>query len=87
MLRKTIVFITHDFDEAIRLADRIAILYEGQIVQIGRADELVTDPATDYVRAFTKDVQRDKILTAGSVMGELGRADPNGGNRCRPAPC
>ena len=78
VLRKTIVFITHDFDEAIRLADRIAILYEGQIVQIGRADELVTDPATDYVRAFTKDVQRDKILTAGSVMGELGRADPNG---------
>ena len=78
VLRKTIVFITHDFDEAIRLADRIAILYEGQIVQIGRADELVTNPATDYVRAFTKDVQRDKILTAGSVMGELGRADPNG---------
>lgn len=77
VLRKTIVFITHDFSEAIRLADRIAILYEGKIVQIGRAEELVTNPATDYVRAFTRDVQRDKILTAGSIMGEPARADPN----------
>lgn len=72
VLRKTIVFITHDFSEAIRLADRIAILYEGQIVQIGRAEELVTSPATDYVRAFTKDVQRDKILTTSSIMEKLG---------------
>ena len=78
VLRKTIVFITHDFSEAIRLADRIAILYEGQIVQLGRAEELITNPATDYVRAFTKDVQRDKILTTSSIMGELGLADPNG---------
>ncbi|MDE0067066.1 MAG: ATP-binding cassette domain-containing protein [Acidimicrobiaceae bacterium] len=78
VLRKTIVFITHDFAEAIRLADRIAILYEGQIVQLGRAEELITDPATEYVRKFTRDVQRDKILTAGSVMSEPGRADLNG---------
>ncbi len=78
VLHKTIVFITHDFSEAIRLADRIAILFEGQIVQIGRAEELITDPATDYVRAFTKEVQRDKILTVSSIMGKLAEADPNG---------
>ena len=75
VLHKTIVFITHDFSEAIRLADRIAILYEGQIVQIGRAEDLVTQPATDYVRAFARDVQRDRILTAGSVMGDVADAD------------
>jgi glycine betaine/proline transport system ATP-binding protein len=70
MLKKTIVFITHDFDEAIRLADRIAILFEGQIVQLGRPEDLVTNPANDYVEAFVKDVQRDKILTVGSIMNE-----------------
>ncbi len=70
MLRKTIVFITHDFDEAIRLADRIAILYEGEIVQLGTPEELVTDPANDYVKAFVQDVQRDKVLTVGTIMSE-----------------
>ena len=77
VLHKTIVFITHDFSEAIRLADRIAILYEGQIVQLGRAEDLVTHPATDYVRAFARDVQRDSILTAGSVMGAVESAAPD----------
>ena len=77
VLHKTIVFITHDFSEAIRLADRIAILYEGQIVQIGRAEDLVTQPATDYVRAFARDVQRDRILTARTVMGDISDADPS----------
>ena len=56
LLNKTIVFITHDFDEAIRLADRIAIMYEGKIVQIGSAEELITNPANDYVAEFTKDI-------------------------------
>jgi len=74
-LHKTIVFITHDFDEAIRLADRIAILYEGQIVQLGRAEELITNPATDYVAAFTSDVQRDKILTVSAIMRPPGDAE------------
>jgi len=69
MLHKTIVFITHDFDEAIRLADRIAIMYEGLIVQIGTAEELITNPATDYVAEFTKDIAREKLLTVKSVMG------------------
>ena len=68
-LKKTIVFITHDFDEAIRLADRIAIMYEGQIVQIGTAEELITNPATEYVEKFTRDVSREKLLSVASVMG------------------
>ena len=64
MLKKTIVFITHDFDEAIRLADRIAIMYEGLIVQVGTPEELITKPATDYVAEFTKDILRSKLLNA-----------------------
>ena len=69
MLKKTIVFITHDFDEAVRIADRIAIMKDGRIEQIGTAEDLVLAPATDYVRAFTRDAPRAKILTARSVMG------------------
>ncbi|MEE8504646.1 MAG: glycine betaine/L-proline ABC transporter ATP-binding protein [Kiloniellales bacterium] len=68
VLHKTIVFITHDFDEAIRLADRIAIMNDGEIIQIGTPEELVINPATDYVAEFTHDVPRAKVLTAGSVM-------------------
>ena len=74
-LKKTIVFITHDFDEAIRLADRIAIMYEGRIVQIGTAEELITNPATEYVEKFTQDVSREKLLSVGSVMNDAGLAD------------
>ena len=72
MLKKTIVFITHDFDEAVRLADRIAIMKDGRVAQIGTAEELVLAPATDYVRAFTRDAPRAKILTARSVMAPAG---------------
>jgi len=71
LLKKTIVFITHDFDEAIRLADRIAIMYEGAIVQFGPVEELVMNPATDYVRDFTKDIAKEKFLTVGRVMGPI----------------
>jgi glycine betaine/proline transport system ATP-binding protein len=70
MLKKTIVFITHDFDEAIRLADRIAIMYEGLIVQVGTPEELITKPATDYVAEFTKDIPRSKLLNVESIMNE-----------------
>ena len=69
VLKKTIVFITHDFDEAIRLADRIAIMKDGSIIQIGTPEDLVTRPATDYVAEFTRDVNRAKVLSARSVMG------------------
>src|SRR5262245_38638874 len=72
VLKKTIIFITHDFDEAIRLADRIAIMKDGEIIQIGTPEELVTRPATDYVAEFTRDVNRAKVLSAQSIM----RASP-----------
>ena len=68
VLRKTIVFITHDFDEAIRLADRIAIMKDGEIIQIGAPEELVLNPATDYVAEFTRDVNRAKVMSAQSLM-------------------
>ena len=80
LLHKTIVFITHDFDEAIRLADRIAIMNEGAIVQIGAAAELVTRSANDYVAEFTREVPRDRLLTVEDLM------DPDGIARTGAAP-
>jgi glycine betaine/proline transport system ATP-binding protein len=68
VLKKTIVFITHDFDEAIRLADRIAIMKDGEIIQVGTPEDLVLHPATDYVAEFTRDVQRSKVMSAGRIM-------------------
>ena len=68
VLKKTIVFITHDFDEAIRLADRIAIMKDGEIIQIGTPEQLVLSPATGYVREFTRGIPRAKVLSARSVM-------------------
>ena len=75
-LRRTIVFITHDFAEAIKLGDRIAIMKDGMFDQIGTAAELITQPATDYVREFTEDIPKAKVLTAADVMhagGDGGR--------------
>jgi len=68
MLKKTIVFITHDFDEAIRLADRIAIMKDGHVIQIATPEDLVLNPADDYVEEFTRHVPRDKVLSVGAVM-------------------
>ncbi|MEA2782705.1 MAG: glycine betaine/proline transport system ATP-binding protein [Rhodospirillaceae bacterium] len=68
VLRKTIVFITHDFDEAIRLADRIAIMKDGAIVQIGTPEEVVVSPADGYVAEFTREVDRAKVISAGALM-------------------
>ena len=70
VLNKTIVFITHDFDEAIKLADRIIIMYDGMIVQIGTAVELLTNPANDYVEEFTKNVSRGKLLPVSVIMDQ-----------------
>ncbi len=66
-LNKTMLFITHDLDEALRLGDRIAIMNEGEIVQIGTAKQIVTEPADDYVASFVQDIDRAKILTARDV--------------------
>ncbi len=69
-LKKTIVFITHDLNEAMYLGDRIAVMKDGRIVQIGSAEEILQDPANDYVEAFVQDVDRSRVLTASSVMEE-----------------
>ncbi len=67
-LQCTMVFITHDFSEALKLGDRIAIMRSGAIVQVGTPEEIVAHPADDYVRDFTLDVPRHKVLSAGTVM-------------------
>ena len=67
-LHKTIVFITHDLDEALRLGDRIAILKDGELVQQGTPDDILLHPADDYVEAFVKDVNRARALTVETVM-------------------
>ena len=68
MLHKTIIFITHDFDEAIRLADRIAVMKDGAIVQTATPEELILNPATDYVEEFTRHIPRAKVLRLATVM-------------------
>ena len=67
-LHKTIVFITHDLDEALRLGDRIAILKDGELVQVGEPKEILLQPANDYVEAFVRDVNRARALTVENVM-------------------
>lgn len=67
-LHKTIIFITHDLDEALRLGDRIAILKDGEMVQQGTPEEILLHPADDYVEAFVKDVNRARALTVETVM-------------------
>ncbi|WP_174616209.1 quaternary amine ABC transporter ATP-binding protein [Virgibacillus ihumii] len=67
-VHKTIVFITHDLDEALRIGDRIALMKDGSIVQIGTAEEILISPANDYVERFVQDVDLSKVLTAGHVM-------------------
>jgi glycine betaine/proline transport system ATP-binding protein len=68
MMHKTIIFITHDFLEAVKLGDYIAIMKDGEIVQKGTPDRVILHPATDYVREFTKDVPRSRVLSARSIM-------------------
>lgn len=67
-MKKTIVFITHDLEEAIKLGDRIAIMRDGEIDQIGTSEEILTEPANDYVRSFVESVDRSRIVTAASIM-------------------
>ncbi|RLQ84671.1 quaternary amine ABC transporter ATP-binding protein [Mycetocola zhadangensis] len=67
-LGKTIIFITHDLNEAMFLGDRIAVMRDGRIVQVGTPDEILTDPANDYVAQFVQDVDRARVLTAAGVM-------------------
>lgn len=67
-VQKTIIFITHDLNEALRIGDRIALMKDGEIMQIGTGEEILTHPANDYVREFVEDVDRSKVLTAANIM-------------------
>ena len=72
-MRRTLVFITHDFHEALKLGDRIAIMKDGEFVQVGTPEQIVSSPADDYVREFTEDAPKTKVITVGSVMRPLDR--------------
>ena len=74
-LKKTIVFITHDLDESLKLGDHIGILNAGRLVQVGRPEDIIMNPADDYVRAFVKDVNRSKVLRAKTVMTKIDKFD------------
>lgn len=67
-MHKTIIFITHDLDEALRLGDRIAIMKNGVIEQIGTSEDILTNPASDYVKKFVQDVDRTKVISASAIM-------------------
>ncbi|WP_186579162.1 quaternary amine ABC transporter ATP-binding protein [Aquibacillus kalidii] len=67
-MKKTIIFITHDLDEALRIGDRIALMKDGSIVQIGTPEEILVNPANEYVEKFVEDVDRSKVLTAEHIM-------------------
>ncbi|QRV24937.1 quaternary amine ABC transporter ATP-binding protein [Marinomonas foliarum] len=67
-LQKTIIFITHDLDEALRLGDRIAVLKDGEMIQVGTPEDIILNPADDYVRDFAKDVNRAKALKVKHIM-------------------
>ena len=76
-LNKTILFITHDFDEALRLADRIAIMKDGLIEQLDTPANIVLNPKTEYVRKFTEEVPREKVLKIEDIMdsNSLGQSE------------
>lgn len=67
-VKKTIIFITHDLNEALRLGDRIALMKDGEIMQVGTGEEILKNPANDYVESFIEDIDRSKVLTAESIM-------------------
>jgi len=67
-MKKTIIFITHDLDEALRIGDKIALMKDGSIVQVGSPEEILMNPANDYVEKFVEDVDRSKVLTAYNIM-------------------
>ena len=70
-MKKTIIFITHDLNEALSIGDRIALMKDGKIAQIGKPEEIVTNPADDYVRAFVQDIDRSKVLKTKHIMTQV----------------
>jgi len=85
-LHKTTVFITHDLDEAIRLGNRIAIMKDGRIVQIGTPEEIVTNPADDYVRDFVQDISKLKLVFAHTIMEPINHYKPEPGEDLSESP-
>ena len=79
-LKKTIVFITHDLDESLKLGDHIGILNGGRLVQVGKPEDIILNPADDYVKAFVKDVNRSKVLRARTIMTKLDQFDKSSVN-------
>jgi glycine betaine/proline transport system ATP-binding protein len=75
-IKKTIVFITHDLDEALRIGDRIAILRDGEVVQQGTRQEIVMNPADDYIANFVKEVNRGRVIGVEAIMQPLTRVKP-----------
>jgi glycine betaine/proline transport system ATP-binding protein len=82
-LKKTIVFITHDLDESLRLGDHIGILNAGKLIQVGTPIEIIMKPADDYVKAFVKDVNRAKVLKAKVIMTPANETQPTNGNKLK----
>ena len=80
-LRKTILFITHDLNEALRLGDRVCIMRDGRVVQIGTPEEILTEPATGYVAEFVQDVDQGRVIEVSDVMIEPRPIDPASGLR------
>lgn len=81
-VNKTIIFITHDLNEALRIGNHIALMKDGEIMQIGTGEEILTNPANDYVEKFVEDVDRSRVLTAENIMDrpttlKIGKDGPN----------
>ncbi|QTE00434.1 quaternary amine ABC transporter ATP-binding protein [Streptomyces cyanogenus] len=81
---RTMVFITHDLSEALKLGDRIALMRDGRVVQLGTPEEIVGSPADDYVREFVRDVPREQVMTVGTAMRPASAAETAGGPAVRP---
>lgn len=85
-LHKTTVFITHDLDEAIRIGNRIAIMKDGRIVQIGTPEDIVTKPADDYVKDFVEGISKLKLVFAHSIMEDIATYTPMAGQDLQKSP-
>ncbi|WP_026676021.1 quaternary amine ABC transporter ATP-binding protein [Fictibacillus gelatini] len=80
-MKKTIIFITHDLDEALRIGDRIALMKDGTVIQIGTPEEIMVNPANEYVERFVEDVDLSKVLTASHVLKRAEKISPDRGPR------
>ena len=86
IMKKTTVFITHDLDEAVRIGDRIAIMRDGRVVQIGTAEDIVMNPADDYVADFVAGISRLKVVRAHAVMRPVAEVVAEGGSHSAESP-